>query len=49
MKILVTGFIGSGIGKNKNNSVYSLDNYSTGTKKNHVEGVTYIQGETLTI
>ncbi len=56
MKILVTGgagFIGSHLCeelvKNKNNSVYSLDNYSTGTKKNHVEGVTYIQGETKNI
>lgn len=56
MKILVTGgagFIGSHLCeelvKNKNNSVYSLDNYSTGTKKNHVERVTYIQGETKNI
>ena len=56
MKILVTGgagFIGSHLCeelvKNKDNSVYSLDNYSTGTKKNHVEGVIYIQGETKNI
>ncbi len=56
MKILVTGgagFIGSHLCeelvKNTNNSVYSLDNYSTGTKKNHVERVIYIQGETRNI
>jgi len=56
MKILVTGgagFIGSHLCeelvKDINNSVYSLDNYSTGTKENHVNNVTYIEGETKDI
>jgi len=55
MKILVTGgagFIGSHLceelAKNKN-KVFSLDNYSTGTKLNHVNNVTYIKGETKNI
>ena len=55
MKILVTGgagFIGSHLceelAKN-NNKVFSLDNYSTGTKLNHVNNVTYIKGETKNI
>jgi len=52
-KILVTGgagFIGSNLCEklvqNSKNSVYSLDNYFTGKKENHVKGVTYIEGET---
>jgi UDP-glucose 4-epimerase len=56
MKILVTGgagFIGSHLCeelvKNTNNTVYSLDNYSTGRKENHVDKVTYIQGDTKNI
>jgi UDP-glucose 4-epimerase len=56
MKVLVTGgagFIGSHLceelAKNKNNSVFSLDNYSTGTRDNHVNGVVYIEGETKNI
>ena len=53
MKILVTGgagFVGSNLcealAKNTNNEVYSLDNYFTGSRENHVEGVTYIEGST---
>jgi UDP-glucose 4-epimerase len=56
MKVLVTGgagFIGSHLCeelvKNTDNSIYSLDNYSTGMKENHIEGVVYIQGETKDI
>ncbi|WP_351000826.1 NAD-dependent epimerase/dehydratase family protein [Shewanella sp. TB7-MNA-CIBAN-0143] len=52
-KILVTGgagLVGSNLcetlAKNPNNDVYSLDNYFTGTKDNHVQGVTYIEGST---
>jgi len=51
--ILVTGgagFIGSHLceklAKNKNNTVYSLDNYFTGCRSNHVDNVTYIEGST---
>lgn len=51
--ILVTGgagFVGSGLcealAKNPNNKVYSLDNYFTGSRDNHVNGVTYIEGST---
>ena len=47
MKILVTGgagFVGSNLcealAKDPNNEVYSLDNYFTGSRDNHVEGVT---------
>lgn len=53
MKILVTGgagFVGSNLcealAKDTNNEVYSLDNYFTGSRENHVEGVTYIEGST---
>lgn len=52
-KILVTGgagFVGSNLCealvKNPNNEVYSLDNYFTGNRDNHIEGVTYIEGST---
>ena len=52
-KILVTGgagFIGSHLcerlAQDKNNDVYSLDNYFTGSKDNHVANVTYIEGST---
>jgi len=55
-KILVTGgagFIGSHLcerlAKNKNYEVYSLDNYFTGSKSNHVPNVTYIEGDTFEI
>ncbi|ETN92843.1 UDP-glucose 4-epimerase [Gammaproteobacteria bacterium MOLA455] len=51
-KILVTGgagFIGSNLcfqlAKNPQNEVYSLDNYSTGSKENHITGVHYLEGE----
>ncbi|MES2087622.1 MAG: NAD-dependent epimerase/dehydratase family protein [Patescibacteria group bacterium] len=54
--ILVTGgagFIGSNLieqlVKNSSNEVYSLDNYSTGSKENHVAGATYIAGDTREI
>jgi len=54
--ILVTGgagFIGSHLIekllKNKNNRVISLDNYFTGTIKNHVSGATYYRGHTKDI
>lgn len=55
-KILVTGgagFIGSNLCErlagDENNDVYSLDNYFTGSEKNHVENVTYIKGSTADI
>jgi len=55
-KILVTGgagFVGSHLceklAQNENNDVYSLDNYFTGTKENHVKNVTYIKGLTENI
>lgn len=47
-KILVTGgvgFIGTNLLmdlKKSNYKLYSLDNYSTGTKKNEIEGITYL-------
>lgn len=54
--ILVTGgagFIGShlieALVKDAKNEVYSLDNYFTGSKENHIEGATYIEGETKDI
>jgi UDP-glucose 4-epimerase len=56
MKILVTGgagFIGSHLceelSKTNGFEVFSLDNYSTGLVENHVEGVTYIRGDTIDI
>jgi UDP-glucose 4-epimerase len=56
MKVLVTGgagFIGSHLCeelvKNTDDSIYSLDNYSTGKRENHIEGVAYIQGDTKNI
>lgn len=52
-KILVTGgagFIGSNLcerlARDESNDVYSLDNYFTGSKENHVDNVTYIEGFT---
>ncbi len=54
--IVVTGgagFIGSNLieqlVKDPKNKVYSLDNYSTGSKANHIKGATYIKGETSEI
>jgi UDP-glucose 4-epimerase len=55
-KILVTGgagFIGSHLcerlAEDANNDVYSLDNYFTGSRNNHVSCVTYIEGSTTDI
>jgi len=54
-KILVTGgagFVGSHLCERlvkKGNTVYSLDNYFTGSINNHVNGVTYITGDTKDI
>ncbi|KAB7892664.1 NAD-dependent epimerase/dehydratase family protein [Poseidonibacter ostreae] len=55
-KILVTGgagFVGSHLcerlSQNSNYEVYSLDNYFTGSKDNHVPNVTYIKGNTSDI
>jgi len=55
-RILVTGgagFVGSHLcerlAKDKNNDVYSLDNYFTGSENNHVQNVTYIKGSTKDI
>ena len=48
MKILVTGgagFIGTNLLlelKKQNHKLVSVDNYSIGTKENHIEGVKYI-------
>ena len=55
MKILVTGgagFIGTNLIKrlvNEGHQVLSLDDYSTGTKGNHIQGVTYWRGDIETI
>jgi UDP-glucose 4-epimerase len=55
-KILVTGgagFVGSHLcerlAQEANNEVYSLDNYFTGSKANHVANVTYIAGDSVDI
>ncbi|WP_114416418.1 NAD-dependent epimerase/dehydratase family protein [Marinospirillum perlucidum] len=55
-RILVTGgagFVGSHLCERlvgiPENSVYSLDNYFTGSVSNHVSGVTYIKGDTANI
>lgn len=54
LKILITGgagFIGSHLAErlSEDNDVISLDNYFTGSTKNHVPGVTYINGSTKDI
>tara|TARA_B100000767_G_scaffold267870_1_gene287220 strand:+ start:101 stop:955 length:855 start_codon:yes stop_codon:yes gene_type:complete len=47
------GFIGSHLceklAQDKNNKVYSLDNYTTGSVNNHVKNVEYIIGSTVDI
>ncbi len=54
-KVLVTGgagFIGSNLLKSlidHNHKLFSLDNYSTGQKKNEIDGVTYIEEDILNI
>jgi UDP-glucose 4-epimerase len=55
-KILVTGgagFIGSHLceklAEDEINEVYSLDNYFTGSRENHLDNVTYIEGSTVDI
>lgn len=54
-KVLVTGgagFIGSHLCERlvaAGYDVTSLDNYSTGQKSNHIQGVTYIEGDTADI
>ncbi|UTW00182.1 NAD-dependent epimerase/dehydratase family protein [Marinomonas rhizomae] len=55
-KVLVTGgagFVGSHLCerllKMGGYDVYSLDNYFTGSEDNHIDGVTYIRGETKNI
>lgn len=55
MKILVTGgagFIGSNLIKSllkEKHDILSLDDYSTGTKDNHIKGVKYLEGDIETI
>lgn len=54
MKILVlggAGFVGSNLCEEllKDHVVYSLDDYSSGSEENHVEGVTYIKGHSKDI
>jgi UDP-glucose 4-epimerase len=55
MKILVTGgagFIGSHLSERlvkEGHEITSLDNYFTGRKENHVEGVKYVEGHTKNI
>ena len=56
MKILVTGgagFVGTNLirflkASNKND-IYSIDNYSIGSKKNHIDGVKYIEDNVINI
>lgn len=57
MKYLITGgagFIGFNLCKRfiqepTTEEIWSIDNYSTGSKNNHVEGVTYIEDDTKNI
>ncbi len=53
-KVLITGgagFVGSHLCEAlvKDNEVYSLDNYFTGSEDNHIDGVNYIKGNTTNI
>lgn len=55
-KYLVTGgagFVGSNLCRkliqNSDSTIYSLDNYSTGNKNNHISGIYYIEGETANV
>jgi UDP-glucose 4-epimerase len=47
------GFIGSHLCEylynNTKSEIYSLDNYSTGKKENHIKGVNYLKGESKNI
>ena len=54
--ILITGgagFVGShlceALSRNSDNEIWSLDNYSTGKRQNHVDGVNYVEGQTSDI
>ena len=56
MKILVTGgagFVGTNLiqllKKSNNDEIYSIDNYSIGSKKNHIEGVEYLEDDIINI
>lgn len=55
-KILITGgagFVGShlceALSRDQSNEITVLDNYSTGLKENHVDGINYIKGDTKDI
>ena len=56
MKILVTGgagFVGTNLiqllKKSSNDEIYSIDNYSIGSKKNHIDGVEYLEDDIINI
>ena len=56
MKILVTGgagFVGTNLIQllktSNNDEIYSIDNYSIGLKKNHIDGVEYIEDDIINI
>ena len=54
MRILITGgagFVGTNLCERlvENHEVYSLDNYSTGNLDNHIEGVSYVEGDIVNI
>jgi UDP-glucose 4-epimerase len=54
-KILITGgagFVGSNLGKRLHSlgySVVSIDNYSTGSEKNHIDGIEYIWNDIVSV
>jgi UDP-glucose 4-epimerase len=56
MKILVTGgagFVGTNLiqllKKSNNDEIYSIDNYSIGSKINHIDGVEYLEDDIINI